>query len=78
MKKIIWYSPDVQKPLDRQKIVFKPITDSDKQNLTYEGIYIESEDMYFVGFEDASDHFYFSWGIAFWRTLDKEIIDPIK
>jgi hypothetical protein len=63
MEKIIWYSPDVKKPLDMQQIVFKPLKDSDE----HEGIYIESEDMYFVGLEDASDHFYFSWGIAFWR-----------
>jgi hypothetical protein len=70
MEKVIWYSPDVKKPLDGQKIAFKPITESDEQDLTYEGLYIEKEDMYFVGFEDTSDGFFFSWGIAFWKNLN--------
>lgn len=70
MEKIIWYSPELKKPENLQKIAFKPIIESDEQDVTLEGLYIESEDMFFVGFEDSSDHFYYSWGIAFWKNLD--------
>ena len=70
MEKIIWYSIDVEKPKDMQKIEFKPITELDEQNVTYQGIYIEKEDMFFVGFEDTTENFYFSWGIAYWRNLE--------
>lgn len=70
MEKIIWYSPDLKKPIDGQKIAFKPIGQGDEQEITYEGLYIEKEDMFYVGYDDCSEWFFFSWDIAFWKKLN--------
>jgi hypothetical protein len=50
-------------------VAFKPLLDDfDVDDITYEGIYIKSEDMFFIGFEDEGD-FLFSFGVSFWKTI---------
>lgn len=64
-----WYSVDAKRPEDGQKVAFKPLLDDfDVDDITYEGIYIKSEDMFFIGFEDEGD-FLFSFGVSFWKTI---------
>lgn len=63
MKKTIWYSTEVIKPKDEQKVLFKT---TDNKELA--GIFIEAEDMFFVGFQDSGD-FYYSFDVEFWRVL---------
>ena len=69
MEKVIWYSTEVQKPKDLQKIEWKLITPFDGIHNDLQGIYIEKEDMFYVGFEDTSEDFYFSWAVAYWRAI---------
>lgn len=69
METKIWFSPKEKKPKNFQKIAFIPVTESDEQSFIWEGLYIETEDMYFVGFGDESDHFYFSSKIESWSNL---------
>ena len=69
MEKTIWYSVEVKKPNNLAKVEWKLNTELDEQNTNYQGLYIEQEDMFFVGFEDSSEEFYFSWGVAYWRYL---------
>jgi hypothetical protein len=61
MEKIIWYSPEVKKPYDQQKVVFR--TSLGKE---FVGLFIEKEDMFFVGFEEQGD-FLFSQEVEFWK-----------
>jgi hypothetical protein len=61
MEKIIWYSPEVKKPFDQQKVVFR--TSLGKE---FVGLFIEKEDMFFVGFEEQGD-FLFSREVEFWK-----------
>jgi hypothetical protein len=68
MKAQNWFSPKEKKPTNFQKIAFVPVTESDEQSLVWEGIYIESEDMFFVGSDDETDHFYFSRNIESWSN----------
>lgn len=64
-----WYSVDQKKPKDGQKVAFKPLLgDFDIDDITYEGFYIKSEDMFFIGFEDKGD-FLFSFSVSFWKTI---------
>jgi hypothetical protein len=68
-----WIKIAEGKPKNLQEIQFKLKTDvlnSTYSNLVKNGLYIESEDMFFVGFEDESDEFYFSWSIEHWRPLE--------
>jgi hypothetical protein len=69
MEKIIWYSVDLELPLDGEKVTFKPIKNDKKDSLEFHGIYIFSEDMFFIGFEDEGD-FLFSNQVAFWRKYE--------
>lgn len=73
MKEIVWYSPEI-KPKDNQKIRFS-VKDND---LILEGLYIESENMFFVGFENESDEFYFSWQIEKWCVLEEPKVQNKK
>ena len=75
MEKTIWYSPDVKKPYDNQVVAFKPITEQDEQDVTYEGIYIESDDLFFVGFNSTGD-FVHTQFCAFWRPIEKVFVNP--
>jgi hypothetical protein len=69
MEKIIWYSIEVQKPKNLQKIEWKLITPFEGIHNDKQGIYIEKEDMFFVGFEDSSNEFYYSFAVAYWRAI---------
>lgn len=73
MKKIIWYSPELAKPKNEQKILF--IT---KDGQEFAGLYIEAEDMYFRGFEDSSSEFHYGWGVDFWRELSDDEFKELK
>jgi hypothetical protein len=67
-----WIKITEGKPSNLQKIEFiVNIPCSDKKDVKdlKKGLYLESEDMFFVGFEDESDEFYFSWSIESWRPL---------
>jgi hypothetical protein len=67
-----WIKPTEAKPKDGQKIEFKVNNEKLKSNFSHsekKGLYIESEDMFFVGFENESDDFYFSWYVLCWRPL---------
>jgi hypothetical protein len=70
MEKIIWYSVDLQLPQDGQKVTFKPTENNNANNLEFDGIYIKSEDMFFIGFEETGD-FLFSSQVAFWKLCDE-------
>ena len=64
-----WYSVDVNKPADGQKVAFKPVLgDFDIDDITYEGVYIEKEDMFFIGFGEDGD-FLFSFQVSFWKSI---------
>jgi hypothetical protein len=60
-----WIDPKLQKPLNNQKILFATL-DFKEINV---GVYIEKEDMFFVGFRDESDHFYYSQYVNKWTSL---------
>lgn len=77
METIKWYSPEVKKPYDNQVVEFKPTAEMDEQDVTYEGLYIESDDLFFIGFAERGD-FIHSPFVAFWRPIDKEGIDPVR
>lgn len=66
MKVEFWHSADI-KPQDNQKIRFKTYVSAQ----IYEGLFIEKEDMFFVGFGDKSDDFFFSFQIEKWQQLDE-------
>lgn len=53
-------------PKDNSRIWF--IT---KQGQKYNGLYIAQENMFFVGFEETSENFFFRFQIAFWGYLDE-------
>jgi hypothetical protein len=63
-----WFSTELAKPKDQQKIKFKPIIDDTVcDNITYTGMYIEKEDMFFIGEENEGD-FLFSSQVLFWAN----------
>jgi hypothetical protein len=64
-----WYSIDLMKPQDGQKVAFKPVLgDFDIDDITYEGVYLLSEDMFFIGNEETGD-FLFSFQVSFWKNI---------
>jgi len=64
-----WYSIDLIKPQDAQKVAFKPLLcDFDTDDITYEGMYIQKEDMFFIGNGETGD-FLFSFQVSFWKTI---------
>lgn len=69
----IWKSPKI-KPKDNQKVKFKP-KNSEK---IYEGLFIEQEDMFFVGFENQSQNFYFSQFIEKWTDFEESIYQDLE
>lgn len=64
----IWKSPEI-KPKDRQKISFKT-KDSKK---IYHGLYIQEEDMFFEGFGNESEDFFFTWGVDCWAEYKEAV-----
>jgi hypothetical protein len=52
------------RPKDKQKVSF---TGEDGES--YEGMFIDSEDMFFIGFEDSGDFLYASQ-VESWKPLD--------
>ena len=70
MEKIIWYSVDLKLHEDGQKVTFKPTENNNANNLEFDGVYIKSEDMFFIGFENEGD-FYFSNRVAFWKQYNE-------
>ena len=71
METIKWYSVELQLPEDGQKVTFKPVDNNANNSLDIHGIYIKSENMFFVGFEETGD-FYFASRIAFWKNYDNQ------
>lgn len=65
IKKIKWYSTDMKLPKDGSSIVFMP-TDS---SLEFKGLYIKSEKLFFIGFEEAGEFYYYNQ-IAFWKYME--------
>jgi len=65
-EKKVWYQPTDCKPKDGEVIVFK-----DDNNVEHHGIFIEKEDMFFIGYEDCGE-FRFSNQVEFWRYLTKD------
>ena len=64
-KKIKWYSTDMKLPKNGSSIVFMPLDSS----LEFTGLYIKSEKLFFIGFEEAGE-FYYSNQIAFWKYME--------
>lgn len=68
MQVTVWHSPEI-KPHNNAKIRFK-LKDDDS---IYEGLYIEQEDMFFVGFDNESEHFHFTWKVEKWSFMEQTI-----
>jgi hypothetical protein len=75
MKVTFWHSADI-KPEDNARIKFKKYDSPE----IYEGLFIKKEDMFFVGFENESDNFYYSQFIEKWALLEPSMnqIEEIK
>ena len=58
METIKWYSVELQLPKNGQKVTFKPTENNNANNLEFDGIYIKSEDMFFIGFEETGHFLY--------------------
>ncbi len=53
----------IKKPKDNQKVRF-----TDFNGKTYDGLYIQSEDMFFIGFEESGD-FLFRLQVKSWKEI---------
>ena len=54
----------MERPKDNQHISFK-----DKKGNEHEGIFIEDENMFFIGFEETGDFLYFAEVVS-WKPLE--------
>lgn len=61
-----WKSPNEMLPKDNQEICFK----TKKSKVIRYGLYIVKEDMFFIGFENESEEFYFSKDILCWMPIN--------
>lgn len=52
------------RPQDNQKVLF-----TDEEGNEHEGLYIEDEDMFFIGFDDTGD-FLYAMQVQSWKPLD--------
>lgn len=55
---------NMERPKDNQHISFK-----DKKGNEHEGIFIEDENMFFIGFEETGDFLYFAEVVS-WKPLE--------
>jgi hypothetical protein len=63
-----WLDPKKSKPAELQLVAFYATKDFNLPPTIYEGVYIEKEDLFFIGFADSGD-FFFSRSIHRWIPL---------
>jgi hypothetical protein len=64
-----WYLSD-KSPSDGDVVLFQPKEECNRDNVVYAGVYVASEKMFYIGFEESGD-FLFSFDVKRWIKMNE-------